>query len=270
MLAHAINAEWIKIRTTKAVYWTTALILVFSVGFSAFMGWANGFAVSTSLDDGNPELAMTAAAGFTVSNAVQGLVAFGIMVVLIQAVLLVTGEYGNNTAKSNVLAVPGRWQLPAAKFIVYGVIAAVVTVVSAVLSVWVNRWVAGTQVSDSALLDEVSLGADDAWMVVLRSVIYALGAVALAIGVAYLLRRTAGAMAVVLLWSLVIESLPMMFPKVRDWLPQYMPFNNMATAVNLQDVDGAPWGQTGSVIYFVVICLVVFVAGVVALRRRDA
>lgn len=270
MLAHAINAEWIKIRTTKAVYWTSALIIVFSVAFGAFMGWANGMNYKLAVDDNNAELMALSVDGFDVPNALMGMQAFGVMIILIQGVLLVTGEYGNNTAKSNVLAVPKRWQLPVAKFVVYGVIAAVATLIASVFSVVVTKWAAGTQVDDDAVLSGISLSADDAWMVILRMVIYAFGAVALAIGVAYLLRRTAGAMAVVLLWVLVLEDIVAMIPKAQDWIPQYLPFKNMNSAVNLDDLANAPWGQTGSVIYFAVICLVIFILGTVVLRRRDA
>ncbi|MEJ6550041.1 ABC transporter permease [Corynebacterium sp. USCH3] len=270
MLAHAVNAEWIKIRTTKAVYWTSALIVVFSVAFGAFLGWANAMSYRTSVEDNNAELAAVSAEGLTFSSALLGLQLFGVMIILIQGALLVTGEYGNNTAKSNALAVPKRWQLPVAKFIVYGVIAAVVTLVSAVLSVLVTRWAAGTQIDDEAILSAISLSADDSWTVILRMVVYALGAVALSIGVAYLLRRTAGAMAVLLLWVLVLEEIPGMIPKADDWVPQYLPFKNIGAAVNLNDLANAPWGQTGSVIYFAVVCLVIFVIGTVTLRRRDA
>lgn len=270
MLAHTVNAEWIKIRTTRAVYWTTALIVIFSVAFGAFMGWANGMSYQMFLDDGEAEAAAANAAALNVPSALLGLQLFGVMIIMIQSALLVTGEYGNNTAKSNALAVPKRWHLPVAKFLVYGVLATVVTVVSGLLSVVATRWVAGTQVDDDDVLSGIAMSADDAWMVMGRMLIYSLGAAALAIGAAYLLRRTAGAIAVVLLWVLVLEEIPGMFPRVDEWVPQYMPFNNITSAVNLNDVANAPWGQVGSVIYFVVICVAVFIAGVIALRRRDA
>ncbi|MEY8565809.1 ABC transporter permease [Corynebacterium sp.] len=270
MLAHAINAEWIKIRTTKAVYWTSALIIVFSVAFAAFLSWANAMSYQMFVDDGDLETAAINAQALNVAGALMGLQMFGVMIILIQSALLVTGEYGNSTAKSNALAVPKRWQLPVAKFIVYGVIAAVITLLSAVLSVLTSRWIAGLQIDDDAILSNISFSADDAWTVILRMVVYAVGAVALAIGVAYLLRKTAGAMAVLLLWVLVLEEVPGMFPKVKEWVPQYLPFKNIGSAVNLNDVANAPWGQTGSVIFFLVVCLVIFVVGTVTLRRRDA
>lgn len=270
MLAHVIQAEWIKIRSTRAVYWTTGLVVVFSVAFAAFMGWATGMAYQLAVDDGNMEIAAVNAEAMNVSSALSGLSVFGVMIIMIQGALLVTGEYGNNTAKSNALAIPKRWQVPVAKFLVYGIIAAVATVIAGLLSVLMSRWVAGTQVDDAGVLEGISMSADDAWLVMARMVIYSLGGVAVAIGVAYLLRRTAGAMAVVLLWPLVLEEVPGMFPRVEEWVPQYMPFNNMIAAVNLNDVANAPWGQTGSIIYFLAICAAVFIAGVLLLRRRDA
>ena len=116
----------------------------------------------------------------------------------------------------------------------------------------------------------MSMSADDAWNVVARMTLFSVLGVGLAIGVAYLLRHTAGAMAVVLLWSLVLEDLVNFIPKVSDEIYPYMPFLNMRSAVNLNDVNNAAWGQGGSMIYFAAIALVVFLAGLVALRRRDA
>lgn len=44
----------------------------------------------------------------------------------------------------------------------------------------------------------------------------------------------------------------------------------MTEAVSMRDVVDAPWGQTGSVLYFAIICLAVFGAGVALLMKRDA
>ncbi|HIW91967.1 MAG TPA: ABC transporter permease [Candidatus Corynebacterium avicola] len=270
MLVNTIKSEWIKLRSTKAVYWTTALIVFFSLGFSALIASANGSVYQSAVNDNDAELAAQNLSGLTVTSMVGGIQSFGLMIILIQAVLVVTGEYGNGTAKPNVLAAPKRWQLPVAKWIVYGVIAAVIAVVTTIASIFFGKWLAGMQIDDTSVLDDLSMSADGAWTVVLRMALYAIFAVALAIGVSYLVRRTAGAMALVLLWVLVLEGVPSMIPKISDWLPQYMPFANIDSAVTLSEVDGAPWGEIGSVVYFAAICVVLFIAGVVALRRRDA
>ncbi|MGO1949927.1 MAG: ABC transporter permease subunit [Mycobacteriaceae bacterium] len=270
MLLNTIRAEWIKIRTTKGVYWTTALIFVVALSLSAFMAWGNAFSYKQFTEDGDPELAAASAEALNLVNVMFGMQLFGLMIILIQSVLLVTGEYGNGTAKSSALAAPKRWQLPVAKWIVYGALTVVVTLVTSIACIYFGRWIAGTQIDESVILDRMSLSADDAWTIILRMVIYTLFGVGLAIGVAYMLRRTAGAMAVVLLWVLVLEDIIGMIPKIQDWIPQYLPFKNMNAAFSMSDLDNAPWGQTGSVVYFIAVCLVIFIAGVVTLRRRDA
>ena len=270
MLLNTIRSEWLKIRSTKSVYWTTVLVAVIVWGLGAIMAWASGFSLQTALDDGEMDVVASMVETMSVSGAIFAFPVFGLMIILIQAVLLVTGEYGNGTAKSNVLAAPKRWQLPVAKWIVYGLIAAVVTVIVSVVSVYLYKWVAGLQIEDTSVLDGMSMSADDAWNVVARMTLFSVLGVGLAIGVAYLLRHTAGAMAVVLLWSLVLEDLVNFIPKVSDEIYPFMPFLNMRSAVNLNDVNNAAWGQGGSMIYFAAIALVVFLAGLVALRRRDA
>jgi ABC-2 type transport system permease protein len=270
MLLNTINSEWLKIRSTKSVYWTTALVALIVWGLGLIMGWASGMSLQQAIDDNDMGGAASMVDSMNVSGAIFAFPIFGLMIILIQAVLLVTGEYGNGTAKSNVLAAPKRWQLPVAKWIVYGVISAVITVVVSVIGIYLYKWIAGLQLEDTSVLDEVSMSADGAWTVVLRMTLFSVLGVGLAIGVAYLARRTAGAMAIVLLWSLVLEDLVNLIPKVNDKIYPYMPFWNMRNAVDLVDVPDAAWGQGGSMIYFALVCFVIFIAGLVALRRRDA
>lgn len=271
MLAHTVNAEWIKLRTTKGVYWTSALVVLLSVGLSVFIGWANAMATQSAIDDKDMTFLADAGDLFTFSGGQAGLLSFGSMVIMIQAVLTVTGDYGNSTAKLSVLATPARWQLAVAKFIVYGAVAVVVALVATVLSSVLTRAVAAGQLDDSSVLDGLSLSADDAWKTIGLILIYVLGAVALCIGVGFLVRRTAGAMAIVLLWVLVLEDLTSFLPdSVDKYITPYMPFKNISAAISGTDLADAPWSQGGSLIYFVVVCLVIFGAGIFALRKRDA
>ena len=52
MLLNTIRSEWLKIRSTKSVYWTTVLVAVIVWGLGAIMAWASGFSLQTALDDG--------------------------------------------------------------------------------------------------------------------------------------------------------------------------------------------------------------------------
>ena len=271
MLARTINAEWIKLRSTRGIYWTSALVVLLSVGLSAFIGWANGMGVQSALDDNDTGFLATAGNLFTFSAGQAGLLSFGSMVIMIQAVLTVTGDYGNSTVKLSVLAAPARWQVAVAKFLVYGALAVVLALISAVVSAVLGHALAAGQLDDPSIADGMALSADDAWKTIGMIVVYVLGAVALCTGVGYLVRRTAGAMAIVLLWVLVLEDLTGLLPdSVSRYITPFLPFKNISAAISGNDLEHAPWGQGGSLIYYVVICLVIFVGGIVALRKRDA
>lgn len=272
MLINTVHAEWLKLRSTKSFYWTTALIVLFTVGWSLLMGFGNGFAWQQSVDDN--DVADLATLGdpsdlFGISTAISGLQLFGTMIVIVQAVLTVTGEYGNGTAKLSALAAPRRWQLPVAKTVVYGLFSAVLFFVLGIASVYLTAFAAKMQLADDSVADGLSLSADGVWPAVLLMTLAAVLTVMIAVGVGYLLRRTAGAIALLLLWVLLLEDLLGAIPKVGEWISPWMPFKNLNAGLTQTPIGDAPWGYGGSVVYFLVVALVIFVAGTVALRRRD-
>ncbi|WP_296212287.1 ABC transporter permease subunit [uncultured Corynebacterium sp.] len=270
-MVNLIQSELIKLRSTKALWWTSGLILFFSIGFALLNGGMTGSLLNSDEAKKDPELYMTVASGIGSDMGLSGFLSFGMMIVMIQAVMLVTTEYGANTSKTTLLATPTRWQVPIAKFIVYGVIASILAFVSNVLGTIVARWSLGWNLEDQELLNKAGLGADGLWDQIWRIEVYLLLTIAAAIGVGYLVRNTAGGIAIMLLWNLVIEgTLVQLVPKVRDWLPPYMPFTNADAFTGMRDLEDAPWGQTGSILYFGAWCVVLFVVGVVMLKKRDA
>ena len=92
----------------------------------------------------------------------------------------------------------------------------------------------------------------------------------MAVGVAFIVRQTAGAIAIILLWKLVLEDLITLIPKVGKNIKGYRPFTNLSAWVSDAKLDGAPWGTTGSIIYFAVWALVLFAIGVAVFVKRDA
>ena len=267
---NVIKSEWIKLTTTKSVWWTSALILFFSVAFAMLNGWGTGMMLR-DMSDIPVEAQAHIAEGATVEGGVAGMTLFGTMIIIIQSVINVTNEYGSGTAKSTLLATPKRTMVPIAKWLDYGAIAAVLTFVASAISIWANHWVLGLMNVDQAIVDKARFGAENTWPVIGRMVLYSVLLVMIATGVAYLLRSTAAGIALLLLWRLVMEGLIVpLVPWVRDHLPQYMPFYNMDNYVAMQDTVDAPWGQSGSMLYFLVVCAVIFIAGIVVLKNRDA
>ena len=270
-----IKSEWLKLSTTKAVWWTSGLILFFAVAFAALNGVGAGLIYQSATEgDGPADVAgvVDAKSALDATGALGGMLVFGMMIIIIQAVLNVTNEYANGTAKNTLLATPTRLPVPFAKVLVYGVLAMVLTFISAVLSVWTNKFAASRIITNNdTLLEVASFGADGLWTAIGRLVLYALLSVVISTGVGYLLRSTAASIAALLLWKLVVESAVVpLVPKIRDWLPPYMPFNNIDMATMMMDTPDAPWGQVGSILYFAAFCVIFFIAGLIALKKRDA
>lgn len=269
-MLNVIRSESIKLRSTKAIWWTSSLILFFSLGWSVLMGVATSAGLNAAEETDDPELYASLASGVSKDGALAGYLFLGFMVIMIQGVMVVSSDYGSNTSKTTLLATPTRWQVPVAKYVVYGTVAALLSLFCSVSSILVFRWSLSWGLDNEELLGNVSLSGD-AWKIIGLIILYSALTVGAAIGVGYLVRHTAGAIATLLLWNLVVEEvLVPMVPKVQDWLPPFMPFNNAKHAVALTDVPDAPWGHEFSLVYFAVWAIVIFAAGVIVLKKRDA
>ncbi|HJD69211.1 MAG TPA: ABC transporter permease, partial [Corynebacterium kroppenstedtii] len=235
------------------------LIVVLSWAFAALMGWGS----KTALDSMDPE-DMGEVSTFNAITPTQGFELFGVMVIIIMATLLVTTEYRFKTINETIMMTPKRPIIAISKTIVYGVVAVVLSFFSTIISVPIFKWLAGGYGS------EMKVFSGSSGRVYVTSAVEALLVVVMAIGVAFLIRQTAGAIAIMLLWKLVLEDLITLIPKVGNHIKGYRPFANLSAWVSDAKLDGAPWGSTGSVIYFAVWALVLFAIGVAVLVKRDA
>ena len=259
MLVNSIRAEWTKLASTKSFAWTSILIVVLSWAFAALMGWGS----KTALDSMNPD-DMTNVPTLDAVTAVQGFELFGVMVIIIMATLLVTTEYRFKTSNETIMMTPKRPIIALSKTIVYGLVAVVLSFFSTITSVLLFKWLAGDYGSEMKVFSGSSA------RVYVSTAVEALLVVVMSVGVAFLVRQTAGAIAIMLLWKLVLEDLITLIPKVGTHIKGYRPFANLSAWVSDAKLDGAPWGSTGSVIYFAVWALVLFAIGVAVLVKRDA
>jgi hypothetical protein len=98
-------------------------------------------------------------------------------------------------------------------------------------------------------------------------------AAVLGVAVGGLLRHTAGAVAVLLLWPLVVEPVLANLPNIGSEIGPYLPFANVSVFTRVQWLYpgyAMPWGEVGSLIYFAAVVAVAFVAAVFVVNRRDA
>ena len=244
-------SEWTKLRTTASLWWTTVLFIVFGVGFIGV------FAV---LAKKNQEADVPAV--MALSNVDDGIQPIGLIILIIQAIMVVTSEYRFNFIATTFQTTPNRTYVAFIKWLVYAVFAAILTFLCLVASLSIAKGILPDSPFKLTDNDVVRL----MWALPLEAVLV----VTFAMAVAWLVRQTAGAVSIVLIWYLVLESLLVIVPKVGPKIHGYMPFVNLNAFYTKTDVPDIAWGYNGSLFYFIAWAVGLFVIGVVLLNRRDA
>jgi len=246
-----LATERIKLFTTRSPWWSMLLALGLSVGFASLIA-AN----------------ITSGTSLSISEA-EGGYQFSLVVMMVMAALAVTTEYRFSTIRVSFQAVPNRIALLLAKTAVVAVLAAIVGEVTAFAS-----WVVARTIHPSTLL---ALSSEQAWRGVAgMGLVYAVTAV-IAVAVGILIRQTAGAVAILLIYSLLVENLVVLIPKIGTTIQKWMPFteaNNFLVAgspnVTRRGLEDMPLSAWGSLAYFAGIAAVIMIIALVTANRRDA
>jgi ABC-2 type transport system permease protein len=245
-----IATERIKLFTTRSPWWSTLLALVLSVGFAALI------AANIPHDQ-----------VFGIREA-EGGYQFGLVVMMVMAALAVTTEYRFGTIKTTFQAAPNRIALLLAKTTVVAVLSAVVGEAAAFAS-----WAIARAIHPATTL---ALSGEEAWRNIAgMGLVYLITAI-IAVAVALLVRQTAGAVAILLIYSLLVENLVVLIPKIGRDIQEWMPFtvaNHFLTAGSAPvpgRVDSVPLGAWPSLLYFAGIGVVLLTIAIVTANRRDA
>jgi hypothetical protein len=233
-----LNAECIKLSTTRSPLWSAIAVAVLSLGLAAMQA-------STVYGPGplEPE------------KAAMGVAVFGVPVLMILSSLTVTNEYRSGLIRTTFMAVPNRTLVLVAKAVVAAVFSGAYAAVMVAASIAVAR-------SDP-----------HEWGLVGAIALYAMIASVLGVGVGALMRASAGAVTLLLLWPLVIEPILANVPNVGTQVGPYLPFANAFIFIRVQwlyPVYAMPWGPGASIVYFAAVTAVVFAAALVVINRRDA
>nr|WP_314144629.1 ABC transporter permease [uncultured Rhodococcus sp.] len=253
-----LAAERIKFTSTKSPWWCSAIIVVLGLGFAAILGWAAKSALSLDAPEGIPPTTAADVVGVGVGT-------FGAMVLMILAALTVTSEYRFGIIRTTFQAVTNRASVLAAKALLVGVYGAVLSFALAVVGLVIAKALAGEQAG--ALL---GFDVDGTWRVLYGTAILAFLQVVLAIGVGALVRQSAGAIAILLLWPLLIENLVGLIPNVGAKIQPFLPFLNANHFLGSSGGIDFHWGPIGGLIYFIAFTAVIFGAAVLVVNRRDA
>jgi ABC-2 type transport system permease protein len=250
-----LAVERIKLFTTRSPLWCTLAAIAVTVGFAALV---------TGVDsDTAPTIAVT-----------QFGMNFGLMVIMVMATLAITTEYRFGTIRATFQAIPNRSSTLLAKTTVVALFAGLVGEVVAFGSVAIAK----------LIRPSASLGIDTAyeWRTVAGvGLIYALSAV-IAIAVGILIRHSAGAVSLLLIYTLLVESLVQLIPNVGDDIQKWMPFNVAGGFLTgSPDPSNAPMGEGPApstttltpwwaLAYFAGFAVVMLVIALVTANKRDA
>ena len=252
-----LRAERIKLTSVQSPLWCTVIIVALGLGLAAILGSVSR--TSVGMDD---EMGVFYP---TVDTAISGVTGFGVLVLMILAALSVTSEYRFGIIRTTFQATPNRALLLTMKALLIGVFGAVLTFAVALGAFFVAKALAGPDAGRELVLD-----GGDSWRAIYGTAIYAFLCVVLAVGVGTLLRQSAGTIALLMLWPLLIESLFALFGSVGAKIQPFLPFANANHFLGQEQGIDFHWGPWGSLLYFAVFSVVVFAISIVVVKERDA
>jgi ABC-2 type transport system permease protein len=250
-----LAVERIKLFTTRSPLWCTLVTLGVTVGFAALIA---------GVDSESPVTVASTQFGY----------GFGLVVIMVMAALAVTTEYRFGTIRATFQAIPNRTATLLAKTAVVAGFAGLIGEVVAFGSLAISKLIkSGADLSVNTAFEwRATAGV---------GLVYAAAAV-IALAVGMLVRHSAGAVSIVLVYSQVVESLVVLIPKVGDDIQKWMPFyvaNKFltgepdATARAIQDgpppssATLSPWWAAA---YFVGFALVLLAIAIFSANKRDA
>jgi ABC-2 type transport system permease protein len=250
-----LAVERIKLFTTRSPLWCALAAFGITVGFAALVTGADS--------DSTPTIATT-----------QFGVNFGLMVIMVMATLAITTEYRFGTIRATFQAIPNRTSTLLAKTAVVALFAGLIGEIVAFGSVAIAK----------LIRPSASLGIETTyeWRTVAGvGLVYAISAV-IAIAVGLLIRHSAGAVSLLLIYTLLVESLVQLIPSVGDDIQKWMPFyvaNKFLTgdpdATNMPMGEGPPPSSATlspwwALAYFAAFAAVTLAVAVFAANKRDA
>jgi hypothetical protein len=256
--AGVIRSEWIKLRSLRSTWFSLLAAVLIIVGLGTLFAWLH--ANRMRHDVGGDAKFMIDATQISLRGVFLAQLAIGVL-----GVLVISGEYSTGMIRSSIAAVPHRQPVLIAKAVVFGAVVFVVSLVSTFVAFLLGQ---AAQASTHA---QASLSTPGAVRAIFGGALYLTLIGLLAVGLGFLVRNTAGAIAalfgVVLVAPLLSDALPT--PYSTD-VAKYLPLNTGTQILVTRDFDPnmlGPWTGIGITALY---ALVALIAGAVMLNRRDA
>lgn len=239
-LRNVMASEWIKLASVRSYRWTLAAFAVFTVALGVVAS-----STGAPLDPTNQSLA--------------GL-AFGELALGVLGVLTITGEYSSGTIRSTLAAVPHRGRVLAAKALVYGTVALVVSEAVTLVTFLAGQAAMGN--NPHANLGQPGVASA---VILSGSFLPLIGLFGLGLGA--IVRNTAAGIG---LFVALVLVLPVALAPFGDSIGRFAPeliLKSSVAAVVPQTGFLSAWAGLGAMALYATLALI---AGFVVLVRRDA
>jgi ABC-type transport system involved in multi-copper enzyme maturation permease subunit len=251
-----LSSEWTKLRTVRSTYWTLVAAATAMIGLSAIVCavYVAQYSSLTAKDK-----ATFNAASFSLAGGFLAQLAIAVL-----GVLVITNEYGSGMIRATFAAVPQRLTVLAAKAAVFAAVTLVVSTAACFIAFFLGQSIL------SAKGISVGIGAPGALRLVVGSGLYLATLGLLALGLGTIIRRTAGAIAMVFGLIFVLPGVASLLPSSMDVIQKYLPSNAGQALISgsaRSSTNLSPWVGFGVFVLYAVVALVI--AGV-TLVRRDA
>lgn len=252
-----LRSEWTKLRTVRSTMWTLGVTVVLGIGISALAtAETRAHWLSSPFSHQGFDPISTSLIGVIVSQFAIGVL----------GVLVMSAEYGTGTIRATLSAAPRRTLVLMAKVIVFGVVALVVAEVVSFLAFFFG------QALLTAPAPHATLGSPGAWRAVVGSGLYVAVLGLFSLGLATIIRHTAGAISafvgVLLVLPIIVQALPTSLSlDLRRFLPDRIGAQIINGPTNSFPNAFSPWVGLLILVGYTAALLVI---GAVLLVRRDA
>ncbi len=253
-----LRSEWIKLRSLRSTWFSLLAAVVIIDGLGTLFSGLHAHRMDQNIGPGGKIV------GFDATQVSLRGVFLAQLAIGVLGVLVVTGEYSTGMIRSSLAAVPHRQPVLLAKA---GVFAALIFIVS--LLGTLAGFLLGQQAQASTHL-QATLSTPGAERAILGSALYLTLIGLLAVGLGFVVRNTAGAIAtlfgIVLVAPILVSALPT--PYSTD-VAKYLPLNagtQIITTINPDPTMLGPWAGIGVTALY---ALAALIAGAFILKRRD-
>lgn len=250
-----VRSEWTKLRTVRSTYFALGAAVVLIVGLGALISFEIGSHYARHANSAN----------FDPTSRSLASVTFGQLAIGVLGVLVISSEYSSGMIRTTLQAMPRRGWLLAAKALVFAAVAFVVGEVSTFAAFFV-----GQPLLKAGPAPYATIGQPGVARAVFAAGLYIALTGLLALGIAVLLRHTAGAITVVVALYFVLPGVANALPTswqqpVEEFLPSGAG-RSMSSVIHQAHFLTA-WPAFGVLCIYVA---VVMAAAALSLKRRDA